>query len=45
MTATCTKCGVEKPATEFYRERQKKNGLASNCKDCKNASATPMVRS
>ena len=33
----CTGCGEEKPATAefFYRDRRKKGGLRTKCKDCK----------
>ncbi len=31
----CTKCGVEKPLTEFHSDKQKKDGYASACKPCK----------
>lgn len=30
----CTKCGVEKPLTEFHRHRITKDGLCHICKDC-----------
>ena len=30
----CTRCGTEKPFTEFYRMRGAKNGLQSWCKCC-----------
>lgn len=32
---TCTKCGVEKPLTEFWRDRSKKHGHSARCKVCK----------
>lgn len=31
---TCTKCGAEKPATEFYKHRTYKDGLFAYCKAC-----------
>lgn len=31
----CSKCGVEKPETGFYRDSQKRDGLSSACKPCK----------
>ena len=31
MQKTCTKCGEEKPVSEFYKKR---NGLTSQCKSC-----------
>lgn len=33
-TKRCSKCGVEKPRTEFSRDRQKKDGLRYECKPC-----------
>jgi len=33
----CTGCAAEKPASDFYRDKQKKDGLSSRCKPCKNA--------
>jgi hypothetical protein len=35
MTKRCPGCGQHKPATEFARNRAKKDGLASHCKPCK----------
>lgn len=34
-TKICTKCGIEKPLTEFVKNKTKKNGYASECKECK----------
>jgi len=34
MIKKCTKCGVEKPFSEFYKEKTVKSGLRSSCKDC-----------
>jgi hypothetical protein len=36
-TKKCTKCGVEKPATlEFYnRDKRSKSGIRSKCKECR----------
>ena len=31
----CTKCGEEKPASEFYKNRRSKDGLCSRCKACR----------
>jgi hypothetical protein len=31
----CTKCGVEKSYSEFYKDRQKKTGYSSSCKSCR----------
>ena len=30
----CTKCGIEKPLSEFYKDKQKKDGLRPDCKVC-----------
>jgi hypothetical protein len=30
----CTKCGKIKPASEFYVDGRKKNGISSWCKSC-----------
>lgn len=32
----CTKCYEDKPATQFYKDSQKKDGLSPVCKTCKN---------
>ena len=37
-TKICSKCGVEKNICEFYLDRQKKNGLSSDCKVCRKKS-------
>jgi len=31
---TCSKCGIEKPLSEFYKEKRRKHGVASRCKPC-----------
>lgn len=31
----CTKCGIVKPPSEFYKDKTKKSGLHSHCKSCK----------
>jgi len=36
MTKTCTKCQVEKPLGEFYKNKNSKDGLFSQCKNCQN---------
>lgn len=33
----CTRCGKTQPPSEFYNDRQKKDGLSSHCKTCDNA--------
>ena len=32
----CRRCGIEKPTSEFYKEKRNKDGLHSYCKSCKN---------
>ena len=34
---TCTTCGRDLPASEFYRDRRKRDGLYSECKTCTKA--------
>lgn len=33
-TKVCTKCGVEKPLGEYYKDRRAKDGAYSECKSC-----------
>lgn len=35
-TKRCTKCGEEKPLTEFHKAKNKKDGLYPQCKSCRN---------
>lgn len=35
-TKVCTKCGVEKPLGEYYKEKRTKIGVTSQCKSCLN---------
>ena len=35
-TNKCNRCGKELPATEFYKNRSRKDGLAIYCKKCHN---------
>lgn len=35
MSKTCRDCGLEKPLTEFHRNKGMKDGYAPNCKDCR----------
>ena len=30
----CTKCFIEKPKTDFFKDRQKKTGYSPHCKKC-----------
>jgi len=32
----CTRCGVERPLTEFYKRKETKDGRTSHCKQCRN---------
>lgn len=34
---TCSKCGAEKPTSEFYKKPSNKDGLEGACKSCRNA--------
>ena len=37
MTKRCAKCGIEKPTSEFRKDRKSKDGLGCWCKDCDRA--------
>lgn len=37
MTKKCTKCGLEKPVSEFNKNRSNKDGLYHWCRECANA--------
>lgn len=30
----CTKCGISKPQSEFFKDKQKKSGYRPDCKKC-----------
>lgn len=34
---TCSKCGIEKELGEFYKDKSKKDGHASRCRECNRA--------
>ena len=34
MNKICTKCGIEKPIEIFYKNKSKRDGYSSICKDC-----------
>jgi hypothetical protein len=36
-TKVCTGCGIEKPMTEYWKDRSKKHGYSAKCKECKKA--------
>ena len=31
---TCTKCGIHKPRTDFYKRKNRESGCESQCKQC-----------
>lgn len=33
----CTKCGEEKPLTDFHKDKASKDGFRSSCKACRNS--------
>ncbi len=35
LTKTCNTCGVEKPLSEYHRDRHKRDGWAGICKACR----------
>jgi hypothetical protein len=35
-TKVCSRCELEKPVSEYYSDRNKKDGLCTMCKPCKN---------
>jgi hypothetical protein len=37
---TCSKCGLSKPYSEFYRDKGHRDGLTSDCRSCRRAQAT-----
>ena len=37
---TCSKCGLSKIYSEFYRDRGHRDGLTSDCRSCRRAQAT-----
>lgn len=38
MNKKCTKCGIEKPIEEFYKNKSKRDGHSSICKNCQKES-------
>lgn len=45
MTKICTKCKIEKDVSKFSPDENKKDGLQSWCKECRNArAATPEAK-
>jgi hypothetical protein len=41
---TCTRCGETKPVEAFHRNRRRKDGRQTCCKDCNNAQARAWER-
>jgi hypothetical protein len=41
---TCSKCGLSKPYSEFYRDRGHRDGLQSACKSCVKAQAVAWTK-
>lgn len=41
---TCTKCGEEKPLTDYSRDKSKRDGLRAQCKACRKAYDAAYVR-
>ena len=37
MKKRCSRCKIEKPLSEFHRNKSRKDGLNHDCKECKNA--------
>lgn len=37
MTRHCSRCGEDKPASQFYKSKHKKSGYYSHCKACHRA--------
>lgn len=35
----CSRCGIVKPFTDFYKNAKRKNGVSSECRECYNATA------
>lgn len=35
MVKVCSKCGIEKEVSEFYKDKKGKDGLRAYCKNCK----------
>jgi len=40
----CTKCGLTKNISEFYKDKQKKSGYRPDCKICSSIRKTPLNR-
>ena len=43
-TKVCKGCGRELPTTEFYANKNMKNGLGTYCKECSNRLSTEYAR-
>jgi hypothetical protein len=40
----CTKCGVEKPLSDFYKAKQGKQGVRGDCKACHDSRLPPYAQ-
>ena len=36
-TKRCPKCAETKPVSEYYKDKQRKDGISGHCKECRNA--------
>jgi hypothetical protein len=43
-TKICTKCGIEKLSSEFYKDKQKATGYRPDCKTCNKAKCLEWAR-
>ena len=43
-TKKCTKCGQEKPVSEFNKSAASKDGLQNYCKECKKVAAKAITK-
>lgn len=39
----CSKCGVEKPLTDYGKNTSSKDGLRPNCKDCNKSILSDLI--
>ncbi len=44
MNKVCKKCGLEKPSSDFYKEKRVKDGLSARCKSCCREDAKEVFR-
>lgn len=43
QTKVCTKCGEDKPVSEYYKHKGGKNGLSARCKVCQKADSKAWI--